>query len=147
MEEYIAVLEQAYADYRRDVEVFEQHRRPADGLLGFGRTLGNDSCNERLDKRVEAAVRGLCESQPTPEIAQQAVKLLITWSGSGDLPMAAQWMLRAIERHSLPLIPYLRADAAAELLKEYSARYKPRDLLPAQKEVYKALNERALSGR
>ena len=52
-------------------------------------------------------------------------------------------MLRAIERHSLPLIPFLDSGAATSLSREYAARYKPWDRLPAQKEVLRALKKRA----
>ena len=70
-----------------------------------------------------------------------AVALLIARSDSASWPLAAQWMLRAIERHSLPLIPFLAPAAAARLQKDYAARYRPWDRLPAQKEVLKALRD------
>ena len=57
-------------------------------------------------------------------------------------PLAAQWMLRAVERHSVALIPLLHAADAAALEKEYAARYPRWDRLPVQKEVLKALKLR-----
>ena len=49
MEELFAALEQAFRDYQSDLENYERKRRPTDGLLGFGRSLKDDACHERLD--------------------------------------------------------------------------------------------------
>lgn len=143
MEEYMAALAQAFADYRRDLDEFERKRKPTDGLLGFGRSLQDDPCHERFDGRLEEAVRGVCALPPSPGEAARAARLLLEHNGEGGWPLAAQWMLRAIERHALPLIPYLSAEDAAALLRQYAARYKPWDRLPAQKQVHKALSARA----
>ena len=56
---------------------------------------------------------------------------------------SARWMLRAAERHALGLIPFLDAAAAEKMLEEYSARYRPWDRLPAQKQVINALKRAA----
>lgn len=143
MEELLTALEQAFDDYRLDLEAFERKRRPADGLLGLGRRLQDDPCHEKLDERVQAAVAGVCALPPTPEQAQRLAALLLTVGQDPSWPLAAQWMLRAIERHALPLIPHLRQEDAASLLKEYAGRYRPWDRLPVQKQVVKALKAQA----
>ena len=142
MEEWIAALEQSFADYRLDLENYERKRKPTDGLLGFGHSLGNDPCHERLDQRVEQAAGEMCKLNPSPQDAERAVRLLLR-DDQQAWPLAAQWMLRAIERHSIPLIPFLAPESAGILLKEYAGRYRPWDRLPAQKEVFKALKSRA----
>lgn len=143
MEELFSALEQAFRDYRLDLENYEKKAKPTDGLLGFGRSLKDDACHERLDTRVKEIVDAFCAAGPSPEDAERAVRLLLRPDDGKPWPLAAEWMLRAIERHTLPLIPYLSKDAAARFLREYGARYRRWERLPAQKEVYKALKEKA----
>ena len=137
----LAALAQAYQDYRTDLENYERKRKPTDGLFGMGHSLQNDPCHERFDERVEQAVNAICASVPSSEEAKEAVQRLLSEAASA-WPLAAQWMLRALERHALPLIPFLSPDDAAQLQKEYAIRYKPWDRLPVQKQVLKALKER-----
>ena len=142
MEENLAALEQAFISYREEIEAFERKSKPMDGLLGFGRSLRNDSCHDRFDERVAQAVNGICGLQPTPETAERAVRMLISRDDFSAWPLAAQWMLRAVERHSIPLIPFLTSAASAALYSEYARRYRPWDRLPVQKDVLKALKQR-----
>ena len=146
MEDHFAALEQAFILYRQDLEDFAKKSKPTDGLLGFGRSLKNDACHDRFDERVKEAVEGICAASPAPEDAAKTVDLLLRYDAR-EWPLSAQWMLRAIERHTLPLIPLLAPEAAAALQKEYAARYKPWDRLPAQQEVFKALKHRAATGK
>ena len=143
MEELFDALEQAFRDYREDLEAYERKRRPMEGFLGFGRSLKDDSCHDRFDERVQRAVSGICALRPSPEDAERAVRTLLQPDASQPWPLAGEWMLRAVERHSLPLIPFLSRGAAAALYREYAARYRPWDRLPAQKEVCRALKGRA----
>ena len=142
MEECFAALEDAFTVYRQDLEAYAKKSKPTDGLLGFGRSLKDDSCHDRFDGRVKEAVDGVIAASPAPEEAARAVKTLLR-DDMSSWPLAAQWMLRAVERHSIPLIPFLAPEAAAAFLKAYAARYKRWDRLPAQQEIFKALKNRA----
>ena len=141
-EKVMSGLRQALEDYRQDLEACERRLKPTDGLLGFGHSLKDDPCHERLDERLKEAVRGICALPPPPEAAEEAVRFLLLSSDPSAWPLAAQWMLRVAERHAIPLIPYLPSGAAQEILRQYTARYRPWDRLPAQKEVCKALKNR-----
>ena len=145
MEELFAALEQAFRDYQSDLENYERKRRPTDGLLGFGRSLKDDACHERLDGRVAQAVQRISALPPTEEDAERVVGFLLSVQDSRAWPLAAEWMLRALERHALPLIPFLSSRAAAGFLEGYARRYKPWDRLPVQRQVYRALVDRATS--
>ena len=142
MEELFKALEQAFADYRQDLENYAKKAKPTDGLLGFGHSLQNDPCHEKLDEAVKKAVDAIREAGPTPEDAEKAVRFLLRPDDGKPWPLAAEWMLRAIERHTLPLIPYLTKEAAGLIQREYADRYRPWERLPAQKEVFKALKEK-----
>ncbi len=146
MEECFAALDQAFTIYRQDLENYARKSKPTDGLLGFGRALKDDPCHDRFDERVKEAVDGIRAGSPSPENASLAVRALLR-DDMASWPLAAQWMLRAIERHSLSLIPFLTPEAAAVFFREYAARYKPWDRLPVQQEIYRALKRRAGGGR
>ena len=143
MEELLAGLEQAFRDYRDALEDYERRRKPTDGLLGFGHSLQHEPCHEHLDAQIRQAVENLCALRPASAEAAKALCLLLAREDAPAWPNAAQWMLRAVERHALPLIPFLSSTDSAALLKRYADRYKPWDRLPAQREVYKALKARA----
>ena len=142
MDESFAALDLAFTLYRQDLENCARKSKPTDGLLGFGRSLKDDPCHERFDERIKEAADGIAAASPSPEDAARAVKTLLEHDLS-SWPLAAQWMLRAIERHSLPLIPFLAPDTAQVLLQEYAARNKPWERLPVQQEIYRALKGRA----
>ena len=143
METIAAALEQAFSDYRKEVEECRRRLKPADGLFGIGHSLKDDACNDRFDRRVEQLVAAACALPPMPEEAERLARRLLLPQDTQPWPLAAEWMLRAAERHALPLIPFLDKAGAAALLKEYAARYRPWDRLPAQKQVCRALKERA----
>ncbi len=142
MDEQFAALELAFAKYRQDLEEYARKSKPTDGLLGFGHSLKDDPCHDRFDERVKEAIDGIIAASPAPAEASRTVKMLLR-DDIQAWPVAAQWMMRAIERHILPLIPFLSPDSAAAFHKEYAARYKPWERLPVQQEVFKALKRQA----
>ena len=146
MDEFIAALDKACSDYRQDVRTFLDKSRPTDGLLGFGRSLKDDSCHDRFDKALEQAVSLLAKGGPSPDDAQQAIRMLLSLD-MRDQPEAVQWMLRAVERHCLVLVPFLSSDAADGLYREYAKRYRPWDRLPVQKQLLQALKGAAAQGK
>ena len=144
MEDCFAALEQAFEMYRQDLDEYERKRKPTDGLLGFGHSLKDDPCHERFDDRVKEAAEQLCASQPEAEDAERFIRRLLPPREAVSVwPVAAQWMLCAIERHTLLLIPFLSGEAAAAIRREYAARYKRWERLPVQQQVLKALQDRA----
>ena len=143
MEEPLTSLEQAFTDYRKALEECRKKYRPTDGLLGFGHSIKDDPCHAQMDQDVEKTVAKICKAGPSGKEAESAVRLLLARDDMPTWPESAQLMLRALERHCLPLIPFLSREAAGELLKLYDVRYKRWDRFPAQKEVYKALKAHA----
>lgn len=143
MEERISELSEAFEDYRTELQKLSQKRKLTDGLFGFGHSIRNDGCHERFDERVEALVRQIAGNHPSPDEAEQAVRLLLVREDRLLWITEAQLMLRAEERHALMLIPYLRPESAGEWYKKYLACYKPWDRLPKQKEILAALKERS----
>ena len=143
MDELLNALQEAFAAYRQELEAAQKKRKPTDGLLGFGNSIKDDPCHERFDERVAQAVSAIAAAQPSPTDARRVVRLLLIRDDLQAWHLSAQWMLRAAERHALPLIPFLSREAAAELSEEYTGRYKRWERLPVQKQVIKALKASA----
>ena len=141
MEELFAALESAFEVYARELEAGEKKQRVTDGLFGFGHSLKDDACHDRLDERLEHTVKEIRDAGPSPEEAERAVRLLLKPREKEFPQQSAGWMLRAAERHALELIPFMDAEAANRMLGEYSARYRPWDRLPAQKQVISMLKQ------
>lgn len=142
MDEYFAALEEAFRLYREELEAASKKQKPLGGFLGFGHSLKDDACHERFDERVKNAVDGLAGLNPPAEEAERAVRMLLRDHGK-EWKESAQWMFRAAERHSIPLIPFLTKEAAGQLYQEYNDRYKRWERLPAQKKVYQELKKQA----
>ena len=143
MEELLTALEQAIEDYRTAMKECEKKYRPTDGLFGFGHSIKDDPCHAQVDERVEKIAAEIRDAGPSPQDAERAVLMLLARDDTPAWPVSAQFMLRALERHCITLIPFLSSETAYGFLKKYDARYKRWDRFPAQVEVYKALKARA----
>ena len=143
MDEWMTALAQAFQTYRQALEEYEKKRKPTDGLLGFGHALKDEACHEIFDQQLQEIVENIAALAPAPADAAKTVQWLLSPPQDAPWPLAAQWMLRAAERHALPLIPFLDCADAAAFLREYSRRYKRWDRLPAQQQVFLALKNRA----
>ncbi len=139
MKELLTNLEQVFAEYRSELEECEKKSRPTDGLFGIGHSIGDDRCHTRFDERIAQAVREICAAEPSSEDAAAALAIFLGREDIETWPISAQWMLRAAERHALPLIPFLSPEARERFSVSYASRYKPWDRLPVQKQVLKAL--------
>ena len=136
-EEFRSILDA----YQEDLDALAASLRPGDGVFGFGRVPGNDPCHERFDAKVAAlAERLLPRAEDGVEEAELA-GLLLRCDSELSLPVYAQGMLIAIQRHALPLIPCLGADEARELTRWYEKQYPFYRRAPIQKDILKALKQ------
>ena len=143
MEERLAELEQAFADYRQELAKCESERKPIDGLFGLGHAVKDDPCHARFDERIAQVVEAIRTAEPSETETAEALEILLAREDMQTWPSSAQWMLRAVERHALPLIPFLSPERADAFARKYAARYKPWDRFPAQKQVLLALKQKA----
>ena len=81
MNEWNAALEEAFAQYRRDVDSYERRKKPTDGLLGFGRIarmLAEQIAEEEGLKRKETWKPAPRRERPFNELSaeeqQQAIQ-------------------------------------------------------------------------
>ena len=143
MEEMIRELSEAFDIYRSELEKSLKKTKITDGLFGFGHGIKDDACHSRLDETVGELAGRIAEDGPAPEDAERAIRELLCREDRRNWINEAQWMLRAVERHAIQLIPFLTPETAGVWLKKYTAAYKPWDRLPAQNSVVKALKERS----
>ncbi len=132
-EEFRSILDA----YQEDLDALAASLRPGDGVFGFGRVPGNDPCHERFDAKVAALAGRYADGGEEAELAG----LLLRCDSELSLPVYAQGMLIAIQRHALPLIPCLGADEARELTRWYEKQYPFYRRAPIQKDILKALKQ------
>ena len=134
-------LDQAFEQYRDDLGKAARKLKPTDGFLGFGHGLKDAHCHEAFDQKIGEIVCGTTPDTVDKQEAAAAVNRLLLNADECNWPDCAIWMLRAVQRHALPLIPRLAAEDAQMILKEYEKRYPRYDRLPVQREIIKALKK------
>ncbi len=126
-----------YADYLAKVDRLLKESKPADGLLGMGKAPQHDACHDWFDQQVAEAVQGAQGRE------REVAALLLLGEQKYAAPSCASWMLVAVQRHALPLIPALSGKEAAELLAVYSKTHPFFSRLPMQKEIIAALKKQS----
>ena len=92
-------------------------------------------------EKTEPAGSGSENAEPAGSPAACVSFLLLADQKYDD--MDAVWMVRAAEGHALTLIPCLKPEEAAEILRRYDKKASPRLRFPVQKQVAKALAARS----
>ena len=141
--EYMEALREIYADYARDVEALEKTRKPTEGMLGIGRKPGDDPCHDKFFSRVGAVTEEMAGADLEDGELAGIMDMVLTEEKRTALPSYAHWMLLAVHRHLIPLIPRLTPKEAGRLLEGYAAAYPRFKRLPIQKDVIKALQKAA----
>lgn len=137
-----ADLRAIYADYLHQVEALLAQAKPGDGLLGMGNAPQHAPCHEQFDQQVEAFVR-VHAAELMPADAAAVVELLLRGEKEAHAPDCAAWMLIAVQRHSMGLIPRLPREEAKRLLAWYTEAYPTFHRLPIQKKIIRLLKTRA----
>ena len=130
-------LRSLYTEYLDKVDRLLKESKPADGLLGMGKAPQHDACHDWFDQQVAEAVQG-AQGQEREVVAQ-----LLFGEQEYAAPSCASWMLVAVQRHALPLIPALSGKEAAELMSAYGELYSFFSRLPMQKEILAALKKQS----
>lgn len=125
-------------EYAQALEETARQRRPTEGLLGFGRKLGDEPCHEIMDRKIAALTETLLADDGA-EDADEAASLLLRAEADGAWPEAAKFALIAAQRHLIPLVSRLSRNGAAEMAAWFEKRYPVFRRLPVQKQLLKAL--------
>lgn len=140
--ELAADLRGIYADYLHEVEALLAQAKPGDGLLGMGNAPQHAPCHEQFDQQVERLVQAQGGTL-APSDAVEVVELLLRGEKDASAPDCAAWMLIAVQRHSMALIPRLSREEAQRLLAWYTQAYPACQRLPIQKEIIRLLKRQA----
>ncbi|MBE5803575.1 MAG: hypothetical protein E7316_03585 [Clostridiales bacterium] len=129
-------------EYLCQVDQLLRDAKPSDGLLGMGKAPQHDPCHEAFDQQVEACLSSAAAQELSSSEASNLAEILLFSEKLRDVPLCAGWMLIAVHRHCLLLVPLLTAQAAADLYERYRKAYPIHRRLPVQRELLKALQQR-----
>lgn len=138
MEGFGDKIRELYGEYLQKVEDYIGTLKPSDGLLGMGNGPQNAPCHDWFDEQV-AGFTAQLPVEATPEVLQ----VILLAEEAFSAPPCAKWMLVAVQRHGLCLIPQLHEQDAASLLQRYTRLYSVFHRLPVQKEIVRALKKKA----
>ena len=124
-------------EYDAAVREANARRKPGEGILGFGKKLSDDPCHGAFDRKIAS----LCEEMASaaPSDMAEAVALLFQAERDRAWLECARWMLVAVQRHALPLIPLLPEEEKRAMLAWYGKRYPAFQRLPVQQQIVRAL--------
>ena len=138
-EEFQRVL----AAYQEDLQRLADSLRPGDGILGFGRKPGDDPCHERFDEETAKLAESWAQPSSDREEAAELARRILRCDQELTLPVYAQVMLIAIQRHVLLLIPRLTEPEAREIRLWFEKQYPYFRRVPVQQEILKALKAKS----
>ena len=135
-------VRQIYEDYLTEIRQLEANRKPGEGLLGIGKGPADHPCNDQFVSALETALGELAR-QPDPRQIPPVLRYMY------EIPLGyrelktAYWMLLAVHGLTLESVGRLQPPEAEAIRDWYAEHYPPRDRLPAQKQVLKALKHAA----
>ena len=143
-------LEELEACYREFTEKLNKSKASSVGeVMGnFFRAQGNPRVSYAVEEFDAAmterltVLTGLLETCPAEEacrLAAQALELMLFYPVPADHTVA--FSLSAFEGRAMALLPFLPPDRQRELATRYARRTTPRQMLPNQKKLWKALSQ------
>ena len=141
MNTYLNRLRELLDTYSEELRAANQKRKPVSGLLGIGPGPGDDPCHERLDQAVASLVDDMLRDPGGLSEAGPVVSLLLRAESGDRWPEPARLMLAAVQRHALPLFPFLDRETREELYAWYDKRHPRSRRFPLQKQLLAALKK------
>ena len=132
-------IRRLYAAYLEQVRQAELSLKGMSGYMGFGPKLGDAPCHSQFAQDMEALLKDIAGRAPGSGHVREMLAYIYRAPQEHQKPLAAYWMLIAVQGLTIELIDRLdKADALA-LLGEYKKLYRWGERLPAQKKVLAAL--------
>ena len=140
-------LEAIYGEYEQKLAQAQKQAGLFAGAFHMGDDPRKDVCNQVFYEALGQWIRDFLDDGPGTEEAEKAAGWILNYPGL-HRDSGTYWMTYAAQGHVRELIPLLEHNAAGRLLEEYTEQYPPRDRMPVQQELVKALKSRAgASGR
>ena len=131
-----------YEDYIAEVTSLERNRKPGEGIFGLRGGPADNPCHDRFAADLEQLLGEFTDAAPSPAEVRQLLEYMYTVPPAHREPRGAYWMLLAVHKLSLPLIPALTPQDAAALRTLYAKTYPRWERLPVQESLLSALKER-----
>ncbi|MBQ3373033.1 MAG: hypothetical protein IJG40_07870 [Oscillospiraceae bacterium] len=129
-------------DYISATDALLENRKFGEGVFGMPDSARSSPVHMEYYNAVEAAVNEYLSAAPQVEETDEAVRFLLMASEEYPCSNLATWMLIAIQRQALPLIPLMSDEKRAELYTWFNAHVPRLQRLPAQRDIIKALKKR-----
>ena len=135
-------LEQIYREYEEKLSQAVAKAPVFAGAFGMGDDPRKDACNQIFYEQVGQWAAAFRESDPTAREAAQAANWILEYParhrGSGTY-----WMTYAAQKHVREFLALVEPNEAEKIRVEFVRLYPRNDRLPVQKEVLRALADRA----
>lgn len=135
-------LEQIYREYEEKLSQAVAKAPMFAGAFGMGDDPRKDACNQIFYEQVGLWAAAFRESDPTAREAARAARWILEYParhrGSGTY-----WMTYAAQKHVREFLALVEQNEAEKIRVEFVRLYPRNDRLPVQKEVLRALADRA----
>ena len=140
--EYAGLIGACYDEYAETVRKAVASASIADGLLGFGTSVGKLPVHEEFFESVSRLVDEMAEKSPEAGEAAGVVRFIM--EASSRYPQKETfWACIACEGLAVKLVGFLTPEDSASLLELYKRTAPPLRRFPVQKELAKALKQQA----
>jgi len=135
--ESLAAIEGLYDAYLAQVSQLYRGLRPLQGFFGFQDGPQRNPCHRQFAERMEAALADASSASPAEilEVLRYMYRAPLEQRES----RSAWWMLLAVQKLTIPLLPRLSPADTAELYAWYRKNYPSAMQLPPQKEILRQL--------
>ena len=131
------------ANYLEKVSELERKRKPGEGILGMHGGPADDCCHDRYAEDLAALLQAFAAEDPDSASVRTVLDELYAAPPKSGTPRSAFWMLIAVQGLCPELIDRLDPDDADSLVKRFASDYRRWELMPRQKQLLKALKDRA----
>ncbi len=134
-----------YASYLSEAATVERDAGSLSGLWGVGIKAADHPCHEHFARSINALVDSFIQSHPSSSQVRDVLWYMFDAPQENRDFLASFWMLNAVQRLALNLIPLLNQEDAHDLWVHYANLYPNRDRLSIQEKVFDALEQQSLS--
>ena len=135
-------LEQIYQEYEESLSKAADNASVFAGAFGMGDDPRKDACNQIFYEQVGQWAAAYRESEPAAREAAEAARWILEYPAR-HRSSGTYWMTYAAQKHAQGLITLVEPAEAEKIRVEFLRLYPRNDRLPVQKELLRALADRA----
>lgn len=135
-------LEQIYREYEEKLSQAVANASVFAGAFGMGDDPRKDACNQIFYDKVAQWAAAFREADPTAREAAQAANWILEYPAR-HRSSGTYWMTYAAQKHVREFLALVEPNEAEKIRVEFVRLYPRNDRLPVQKEVLRALADRA----